>query len=78
MRLRSTKTKLEHEVTPEGWIKMKARGDSSKYTILSNGSRKGDRKPMPEEVRKATPAKPEKAAVATPKRANEQDKNLLD
>lgn len=78
MRLRSIKTKLEHEVTPEGWAKMKARGDGPKYVILSRSSRKGGRKAMPEEVRKATAAKPEKVAVAPPEEAKEQDKNLLD
>lgn len=36
MKIRSKKTNLEHTVDKAGWEKIKARGDASKYVIVSN------------------------------------------
>lgn len=51
MKIRSIKTKLEHTVTKEGWEKIQARGDGSKYVIVSNAPVK-ENKP-PEDTNKA-------------------------
>ena len=75
MLVRSIKTKLEHEITAEGWEKMKARGDGPKYVILSRSTK---RNTMPEEVRKARAPKPKKVAVAPPEEAETEKKDLLE
>lgn len=50
MKIRSKLTKLEHSVTVEEWGKIKARGDASKYVIISTDEQEN---PVPTEAEKA-------------------------
>lgn len=52
MVIRSKKTKLEHTIPEEDWAKIKARGDASKYIIVSN-SASVNRLKVPEDTHKA-------------------------
>jgi len=79
MRVRSKKTTLEFEITPQEWEQMKGRGDATKYVILSKDSA---RKPKPEEVkttRKRKTVKPPAEVVDPPQDdSDKEDATLME